>query len=566
MFIKGNILDVFNDSVYPAEITIKDGLFENIEPIDDDTLENIIIPGFIDSHIHIESSMLTPAQFAKVAVRHGSTSVICDPHEIANVGGIEAIDYFVDNASSVPFDFYFTAPSCVPATPFETSGASLDEKDIEKLLSRDEFVALGEMMNFPGVINEDSEVMAKIKTSKKLNKPVDGHAPLLFGENLDKYVSAGISTEHECSIFQEAIEKKEKGMKIMVRSGSSAKNLDALFDFNQRLDYWKNQEDLGNINSQQLKKNIQNPIFDFIVSDDKHADDLIEGYLNEDIKKAASLDIDIIQAIKMVTINPATHYNLNSGAIAKGRKANFVIIDNLDDFNIKETYIDGKLVYSEGEVLFDVGETSFKNTFNLSKKTSKDFDVKSNLDEVSVNVIKCFNGELLTENIAETLQVKNNVISPDIERDILKIAVVERYGGNTQANAFINGFNLSKGAIASSISHDSHNIIVVGTNSKDMAEAVNLLIENKGGLAVVNGEFKDCLALPIAGLMSNEDASEVSNGYKKLHEEIKKLGCKLDSPFMTMSFMALLVIPSLKISNYGLFDVDNFEFKDLINN
>lgn len=561
MIIKGNILDVFNNSVYPAEITIENGLFEKIKPIDNENLEDIIIPGFIDSHIHIESSMLTPSQFAKVAVRHGSTSAICDPHEIANVGGIEAINFFVDDAKKVPFDFYFTAPSCVPATPFETSGAILNEKDIKELLIRDDFVALGEMMNFPGVINNDEKVLAKLNVSKELSKPIDGHAPLLSGEDLDKYIGAGISTDHECSSFQEAIEKKEKGMKIMVRSGSSAKNLDAIFDLDERRNYWKNHEIIDN-----LEENLKKPLFDFLVSDDKHADDLIKGYLNEDIRRVASFGIDIIEAIKMVTINPATHYNLNSGAIAEGRKANFVVIDNFDDFNIKRTYVDGKLVYDNRKVLFNAAENNFKNTFNLSKKSPKDFDVIYDGKSVEVNVMKCFNGELLTENDTAVLNVKNHIIQPDLEKDILKIAVVERYGGNSIANGFISGFNLSNGAIASSISHDSHNIIVIGTNSTEMAEAVNLLIENEGGLVVVNEGLKKSLPLPVAGLMSNKSAEEVSALYKELLDEAKKLNCKLDSPFMTMSFMALLVIPSLKISNKGLFDVDEFSFKDLIVN
>lgn len=565
------MLDVITDSIYPARISVEGGFFKEIVPIvinDDSELDisGIILPGFIDSHIHIESTMLTPAQFAKLAVRFGTTSVVCDPHEIANVAGTDGIDFMIENSKSVPFNFYFSIPSCVPATCFETSGAILDSETIGELLKKDEAVALGEMMNFPGVINGDGEVLAKLEKAKELGKPIDGHAPLLSGKDLDKYIAEHISTDHECSNFAEAIEKKEKGMKIMVREGSSAKNMGALFDFSDRLDYWKNHESFGKMPNEVLEKRIHLPIFDFIVSDDKHTTDLIKGHLNESIKKAIDLEISPISAIEMVTVNPSTHYNLNTGAIVKGMQADYVVVDNLNDLNILKTYVAGKCVFDGENVLFDVEETEFKNTFDVSKKESEDFEISCDEPSADVNVIRCFNGELITEAEIATLETKNGFVQPDLEEDILKIAVVERYGGNSIANGFITGFNLKKGAIASSVAHDSHNIVVVGTNSEDMANAVNCLIDNEGGFAIVDGDFEDSLALPIAGLMTNEDSHEVAEKLERLHKTAADCGCKLDSPFMTMSFMALLVIPAIKISDKGLFDCINFEFIDVIKN
>ena len=565
------ILDVLTDSVYPARITVDEGIFKEITPIHvtEETkidIEGLILPGFIDAHVHIESSMLTPAQFAKVAVRHGTTSVVSDPHEIANVCGIDGIDFMIDNASKVPFNFYFTAPSCVPATGFETSGAILDSDDIEFLLQKEEVVALGEMMNFPGVINGDEEVLRKLALARKYKKPIDGHAPLVSGKELDKYLEQYIVTDHECSNFQEAIEKKQKGMKIMVRDGSSAKNMEALFDFSERIKYLKNQDSFGIIPTEVLERRIHSPIFDFIVSDDKHHNDLIHGHLDKSVKKAADLGIDIIKAIEMVTINPAAHYGLDAGSIVTGAKADFIVIDNLEDFNILKTYVAGECVFDGEDVLFDVPEVEAENSINATKKTAEDFEVYFDGDECEVNVIECYNGELLTGKTTANLYVKDGKVQPDIYEDILKISVVERYGGNSVANAFIKGFGLKKGAIASSVAHDSHNIIVVGYCAETMADAVNEIIDNKGGFAIVSEDFGDSLSLPIAGLMTNEDAFEVAKKLDVLHKMSSALGCKLDSPFMTMAFMALLVIPSLKISDLGLFDGDAFEFIDVIRN
>ena len=564
------IFDVVTDTFYPARITIEDGVYKEITPIsiNENSLvdvKGLMIPGFIDAHIHIESSMLTPAQFAKIAVRHGTTGVVCDPHEIANVLGIEGIEAMIENAKHVPFNFYFVAPSCVPATPFETSGAVLDSSDIDYLLQKDEIVALGEMMNFPGVINGDEEVLKKLEAAKKYGKPIDGHAPMLSRENLDKYIKQGINTDHECSTILEALEKKVKGMKIMVRDGSSALDMENLFNISEGNSVLEYEGPMSALFRDIFENNVYSPLFDFIVSDDKHPNDLIKGHLNLSVKKAVTLGIDILKAINMVTINPAYHYGLNCGAIVEGAQADFVIVDSIYDCNVLKTYIGGECVYDGENVLFDVPEIESKNTINASKKTAADFDIYYDGDECEVNVIECFDGDLLTKKTTAKLHVKEGVVQSDIYQDVLKIAVVERYGGNTVFNAFIKGFGLKKGAIASSVAHDSHNIIVIGYTSEMMARAVNRVIDDNGGIAVVSEDFADSLPLPIAGLMSNEDAFDVAEKLALLHNMASALGCQLDAPFMTMAFMALLVIPSLKISDLGLFDGDAFEFIDVIN-
>ena len=518
------MLDVVSDTIYPARITIEDGLFKEVTPItvsEKDIVKidvkGLMLPGFIDSHIHIESSMVTPAQFAKIAVRHGTTAVVCDPHEIANVLGIEGVEAMIENAKQVPFNFFFTAPSCVPATGFETSGAVLDSSDIEYLLKKDEIVALGEMMNFPGVINGDEEVHKKLEFARKYGKPIDGHAPLVTREDLDKYLAAGISTDHECSNVIEALEKKIKGMKIMVRDGSSAMDMEGLFNIDEGRQSVDFTGPMGLMFRDIFERKIYSPLFDFIVSDDKHPNDLIDGHINKSIHKAVDLGIDLIKAINMVTINPGYHYNLNCGAIVPGANADFIIVDSIYDCNVLKTYVGGECVFDGENVLFDVPEIEPRNTINTTKKTASDFDIHYDGDECEVNVIECFDGELLTKKATAKLYVKDGVVQPDIYQDILKIAVLERYGGNTIANALIKGFGLKKGAIASSVAHDSHNIIVIGYNSQMMADAVNQVIDDKGGISVVSEDLSDSLPLPIAGLMSNEDVYDVADKLSLIH-------------------------------------------------
>ncbi|WP_296805232.1 adenine deaminase [uncultured Methanobrevibacter sp.] len=565
------ILDVVTDSIYPARIAIEDGIFKQVTPvtINEETsvdVPGIMLPGFIDSHIHIESSMITPAQFAKIAVRHGTTSVVCDPHEIANVLGIDGIEAMIENAKKVPFNFYFAAPSCVPATPFETSGATLDSSAIEYLLKKDEVVALAEMMNFPGVISGDEEVLRKLELARKYEKPIDGHAPLLSGKDLDKYLEQGISTDHECTNVVEAIEKKIKGMRIMVRDGSSAKNMECLFNMDEGKKMVENSERFSLIYRDVFEKKLFSPVFDFIVSDDKHPDELVKGHLNLSIKKAISLGIDPFKAISMVTINPAYHYALDAGIIVEGARADFIVVDSLHDLNVLKTYVGGECVFDGKNVLFDAPEMKSHNSINASKKTAADFDMHYDGDECEVNVIECFDGNLLTRKATASLSVEDGIVQSDTSQDVLKIAVVERYGGNTVANAFIKGFGLKKGAMASSVAHDSHNIIVVGCDSEAMVRAVNRVIDDGGGISVVCDDFTDSLPLPIAGLMSNEDAFDVAGKWGELYEKTVDWGCTLKFPFMTMAFMALLVLPSIKISDKGLFDGDSFEFMNVIIN
>ena len=575
------ILEVELGEVYPAVLVIEDGYFKEVIPIiaeDENALdydyEGVMIPGFIDSHIHIESSKISPANFAKAVIPYGTTSVVADPHEIANVLGVEGIDFMVNDGKKVPFDFYYAVPSCVPASEFETSGAVLDSSEVEKLLERDEMVALGEMMNFPGVINEVEDVIKKLDAAKRLNKPIDGHAPLISGEYLMKYVSPGISTDHECSTFEEAIEKKKLGMKIMVREGSSAKDMDRLLDIDKRLNYLLEEEMAGNIEIDNIDEALAVPPFDFLVCDDINAKDLSKGHLNNLVKKAISLKINPKEAIKMVTMNPAKHYGLDCGIIETGRVANFVLVDDLRNLNVSKVWVHGELVFDEGEVLFDVEPHNPKNTFDLDEVSPEDFDVIMEMDYVStlmdettnVFVMEAYDGDLITGKSEETLLIKNKVIQPDLKKDIIKIAVVNRYGGNNITNGFIKGFNLQRGAFASSVAHDSHNIVVVGTNSDDMARAVNLIRESKGGLAIVSAEdgIEEILELPIAGLMSDKGIEYVGSKLTELIEISHELGCTLTSPFMTLSFMALLVIPSFKISDMGLFDYESFGFIELI--
>lgn len=538
MIVRGNILNVFTDEIYPGEIKINQGIIESIREVDQ-YFTDIIVPGFIDAHIHIESSMVTPSRFAEVALRHGTTAVVCDPHEIANVMGMDGIEYMLDDAKYAPLKFFFSAPSCVPSTRFETSGAVIDSSSIESLLKRDEFVALSEVMDYVGLVNDDEEVISKIDVAKKYGKPIDGHAPMLSGEALQKYIRYGISTDHECTSKMEALEKKRLGMKIMIREGSESHML----------------EELSKIPT------------DFIVSDDINAEDLVKGHLNLRLRKAVDYGMDPFEAIKKVTINPAEHYNLNCGSISPGKSADLVFIDNLEDFRVNRVIVNGNTIFKKQKVLYRAKPLQLETTLNVNYKKAEDFDVKAqnpNHKSAIVNVMRVVENTILTRKDSAKLTVDRGNIIPSVFEDILKISVVERYGGNTICNAFINGFGIKNGAVASSVSHDSHNIIVIGTNSSYMAEAVNTIIENKGGLVAISNQEKLDLALPIAGLMSDKPALEVAKQADALNDLVYRMGCHLESPFTTLSFMALPVVPEYKITDKGLFDVDENKFDDII--
>ena len=538
MLIKGNILNVFTDEIYPGEIKIEHGIIESIKEVNAD-FNDIIVPGFIDAHIHIESSMLTPSRFAEIALRHGTTSVIADPHEIANVMGMDGIDYMIDDAKKTPLKYYFTAPSCVPATKFEKSGATISPNIIDNLLSRPEFVALGEVMDYNAVISNEKSILEKIKIAKKYHKPIDGHAPLLSGKNLQKYVKHGVITDHESTTKKEVAEKKRMGMKIMIREGSESKMLEKLIYSN----------------------------CDFIVSDDLKPEDLINGHLDKCLRKAVDYGMDPYEAIKLVTINPAEHYNLNAGSISPGKSADLVFIDNLRDFTVKRVVINGNTIFKKQKLLFRANPRPIDTTLHVSLTKPEDFDLKAQNPahkSATVNLINVSDNTIITKQSSAKLSIQKKTIIPSVFEDILKISVVDRYGGNTISNGFVKGFGIKNGAIASSVSHDSHNIIVVGTNSEYMSRATNHLIENKGGLAAISNQAKLDVTLPIAGLMSDKPAKVVANNSAKLNELVSNMGCELSSPFTSLSFMALPVVPQVKMTTNGLFNVNTHQFIDII--
>jgi len=540
--LSGNIVDVLNSIIFPGTLSISNGKITKIQK-DNNKYNNYIIPGFIDSHIHIESSMLCPSEFARIAVTHGTVAVVSDPHEIANVLGIDGVKYMIEDATRVPLKFYFGAPSCVPATEFETNGAVLDSEKVEELLKMDEIKYLSEVMNFPGVINEDAEIMKKIKAAKKLGKPIDGHAPGLSGKDLKKYLAAGISTDHECYSYEEAEEKIKLGMKILIREGSAAKNFEGLIPLIQKY-----------------------PDKCMFCSDDKHPDDLLKSHINELVKRAIGKGFVLMNVLQIACANPVEHYKLDVGLLQKGDDADFLIIDNLKNFNILKTYIKGELVAENGITLIPKQKPIIINNFKVEKKKPEDFILP--FKKGKIKIIEALDGQLITNKSIEILKVENgnivsrNIIS-NIKRDILKITVVNRYKNTKPAIGFINNFGLKKGGIASSVAHDSHNIIAVGISDELLKKAVNLIIENKGGICAVSNEKEMILSLPIAGIISNEDYQTVAGKYSQLDKKAKDFGSKLLSPFMTLSFMALLVIPKLKLSDRGLFDGEKFEFIEI---
>lgn len=537
--LSGQIVDVVNSRIYRGTLEIEDGRIVDIYDSDNGEDDNLIImPGFIDSHIHIESSLLVPTEFARLAVIHGSIATVSDPHEIANVLGLEGVQYMIETGKRSPFKFYFCAPSCVPATTFESCGATVNSDDIETLMSMDEIKCLGEMMNYPGVIFNDEEVARKLESARRHNKPIDGHAPLLNGEDLKKYRNAGISTDHECYTLDEAREKAELGMTIQIREGSAANNFKTLIPL--------------------IEEYPDNIMF---CTDDAHPHELIKSHINGMVKDAIHSGYNILDVIKAATITPIKHYDLEVGLLQKNDPADFIVIDNFNDFNILKTYINGELVAENGRSLLKSIPVNTINKFVADKVTAKDFEV---IDEgKDVKIIGVVSGELITEKIIGRPKVIDKNLVSDIDNDILKIAVINRYENKRPAVGFIKNFGLKRGALASSVAHDSHNIIVIGCSDESMAAAGNMIIDNKGGLAVYDDEIKMCLPLPIAGIMSKDDAFKVAGEYQKIKDLAKRLGSPLSDPFMTMEFMALLVIPKLKLSDKGLFDCEKFELTSI---
>ncbi|MBN2666090.1 MAG: adenine deaminase [Bacteroidales bacterium] len=531
MEINGNLVDIHRREIYPARIIVNDRKIEQIIRCDHDE-QGYILPGLIDSHIHIESSMLNPGSFAIAAVSRGTTAVVSDPHEIANVLGIRGVEYMIEDASKVPLKFYFGAPSCVPATSFESSGAVIDSKGVKDLLARPSVRYLSEMMNFPGVIYGDKEVLKKIDYARKAGKPVDGHAPGLTGDELRKYVSAGISTDHECTTIEEAREKIILGMKILIREGSAARNLDAL-------------KSLFKTDPDQI----------MLCSDDLHPEMLIRGHIDRLVALLISEGYDVFDVIRSCTINPAIHYGLDAGLLKPGDPADFIMVDDLQSMKVRQTWIDGAKVFDDGRVLFGYRSSGAINNFKSSKIKNEDIRIRSETSKL--RVIEAFDGDLTTGEILFPVK-RGEELSPDLESDILKIVVKDRYRDMKPATAFIKGFGLKNGAFASSVAHDSHNIICIGTSDDDIVSAINAVVEMKGGLAVSKNKKIKILPLPVAGIMSDEPAERVAGEYERLSELVISCGCTMSAPFMTLSFMALLVIPELKISDRGLFDVRIF--------
>lgn len=542
--ISGNLVDVHQQKIYFAEIEIENNRITSIRKINPSPNGRdgggFILPGFIDSHVHIESSMLVPSEFARLAVVHGTVATVSDPHEIANVCGMKGVEFMIENGMTVPFKFNFGAPSCVPATVFETAGAVLDATDVEKLLQRDEIKYLSEMMNFPGVLNKEEEVMKKIGAAHKLNKPVDGHAPGLRGEQAKQYIEAGIFTDHECFTAEEALDKLNYGMKIIIREGSAAKNFEALIGL---LNDW--------------------PDMIMFCSDDKHPDSLVLGHINQLCARAVAKGIDIFKILKAACVNPVLHYKLDVGLLREGDPADFIVVKDLEKFEVLKTYINGELVAEEGKSMVNSQQATVLNNFSCSKKEISDFEMNINNtplgDGGTIPVIEALDRQLITNRLSYVPKVADGNIVSDTERDILKIVVVNRYNNAPAAIAFIKNFGLKQGALASSVAHDSHNIVAVGVDDESICGAVNLVIEHKGGVSFFKEDVEMIVPLPVAGLMSNEDGYKIAEQYSLIDKVVKEAGSALGSPFMTLSFMALLVIPHLKLSDKGLFDGDRFE-------
>lgn len=540
--ISGNLVDVWKKSIYPAEIKVANGVITSITQIGEagTSVGAYILPGFVDSHVHIESSMLIPSEFARLAVVHGTVGTVSDPHEIANVCGMEGVSFMINNGKQVPFKFNFGAPSCVPATIFETAGAALNSAEVEQLLASDDILYLSEMMNFPGVLHKDPEVMKKIAAAHKAGKPVDGHAPGLRGELAQQYIEAGISTDHECFTAEEAVDKLVHGMKILIREGSAAKNFEALIELLE-----------------------DHPRMIMFCSDDKHPDSLVEGHLNQLCARAIAKGHNIFDVIRASCVNPVLHYNLPIGLLREGDPADFIVAEDLEKFKIRQTYIDGQLVAENGKSFITSVTAEPINQFDCAPVTTEALQVKATeypSHNGKIPVIEALDGQLITNRLELAGREENGAWVSNTSNDVLKMVVINRYRAAPVAKCFIRNFGFKEGAIASSVAHDSHNIVAVGADDASLARAINLVIAERGGVSCVSSKAEKVLGLPVAGLMSAEDGYLVAEKYTAIDKMAKELGSTLGAPFMTLSFMALLVIPHLKLSDKGLFDGDRFAF------
>ena len=533
----GTIVDILSRRIFRGTVELREG---TIHKITEEEVQgsDYIMPGFVDAHIHIESSMLIPSEFARLAVVHGTVATVSDPHEIANVVGIEGVKYMINNGKKVPFKFNFGAPSCVPATVFETAGAEIDVAGVRELMAMDEIRYLSEMMNFPGVLMGDEMVMAKIQAAVDNNKVVDGHAPGLRGEDARKYIAAGISTDHECFTAEEALDKLKYGMKIAIREGSAAKNFEALIGL---LDDY--------------------PDMIMFCSDDKHPNELAVGHIDQLVSRSLAKGNDLMNTLRAATLNPVLHYGLDVGLLQEGDPADFIIVEDLDSFKVKATYINGIQVSDGDKTLIESVDEIEINQFDCNDISVADIQARAESDQI--HVIEALDGQLITNDVTLKAKVELGNLVSDTEADILKMVVVNRYAPAPPSVAFVKNFGIKAGAIASSVAHDSHNIIAVGVNDQDIVNAINCLIQPKGGISLCNGEKEMVLGLPVAGLMTTNDGYETANLYDQMDQEAKKLGSKLGAPYMTLSFLALLVIPKLKLSDKGLFDGEKFQFTSL---
>lgn len=535
--ISGTIVDVVAGRIFSGTLTVKNGIIDSIveESVDTDIF---ILPGLIDAHIHVESSMLIPSEFARLAVVHGTVATVSDPHEIANVLGIPGVKFMIENGRKVPFYFYFGAPSCVPATGFETAGAILGAEEVEELLSMPEVKYLSEMMNFPGVLFGDPDVKAKLEAARRWSKPVDGHAPGLRGAQAEAYINAGISTDHECTTLEEASEKIGYGMHILLREGSAARDFETLFPL---IDMY--------------------PEHVMLCSDDKHPNDLMAGHINRIVQRGIERGLNIINLLRACTLNPVRHYGLATGLLQPGDPADFIVVDDLATFNVLETYIHGTHVASKGLTRIEsIGEPEI-NHFKALPIQRDDLLIRAGYGQV--RVMNVSDGQLITTCTVEQPTLSDGFLVSDPDRDLLKIVVLNRYAPSRPASGLIRGFGLKRGAMASCVAHDSHNIVAVGTDDQAIADAINLIIEARGGISLVSGAEQWILPMPVAGIMSNQDGFMVAEKYETLDGLAKEFGSCLSAPFMTLSFMALLVIPELKLSDQGLFDGKEFKFTSL---
>lgn len=535
--LSGQIIDLVHSRIFPGKITVSDGKIAEITELSR-AARRYIMPGFVDAHIHIESSMVPPTEFARMAVCHGTVATVSDPHEIANVMGVEGVDYMIRSGKRGHFKFFFGAPSCVPATSYETSGFTLSGKDIEMLMARDDIYYLAEMMNYPGVLADDPDIMRKLAAAKKNGKPVDGHAPMVTGDDIKKYISAGVSTDHECYTIEEALEKIKLGMKIQIREGSAAKNFDAL-----------------------IPLMAEYPEMLMFCSDDKHPNDLLKGHINLLVKRALKEGYKLMSVLKAASLNTIKHYHLDVGLLQPGDDADFIVVDNLNDFNVLQTYIKGRLMAKNGVTHIQFRKEEACNNFHARSITADDLRVED--EGKQIKVIACTDGNLITNTIIANPKVVDGNIVSDTTHDILKMVVLNRYAPAKPAIGFINNIGLRRGAIATSVAHDSHNIVAVGCSDEDIVRAINMLVLTQGGMVACSDTEFALLPLPVAGLMSLEEGHQVAEDYQRADKLAHDFGCKLYSPFMTLSFMALLVIPELKLSDKGLFDVGQFQFTSL---